>query len=343
MKVLIVGADKIFSIENFFVRHLTNLGLDVRQFTSQNLFNDYYQEGVSHKILFRLGLSSIYRRINDQFKNEVDAFGPDVIWVFKGMELFPESLRWAKKKKIFLANYNPDNPFVFSGRGSGNANITKSIGLYDLHFTYNLEIKNRLEKDYSLRTVFLPFGFDVNESVYEACAREREICAACFLGNPDSARAEFISNVVETGVDVHVYGNDWEKYLNQSRVTIHPHIVGDDVWKVFRKYRIQLNLMRMHNLQSHNMRTFEVPGIGGIMIAPDTAEHRMFFDEGKEIFLFRNVNECSAKIKSVLSLSPDEANVVRHAARAKSLRSGYRYQDRALEVMKELQKLTNIA
>ena len=42
--------------------------------------------------------------------------------------------------------------------------------------------------------------------------------------------------------------------------------------------------MRIHNPDSHNMRSFEVPGVGGIMVAPDTKEHRIFFEVGKEIF-----------------------------------------------------------
>src|SRR5690606_256727 len=120
MKLLIVGSDKIYAIENFYVNYLRKLGVNVHQFSAQSLFYDYYQQGLTNKLLFKIGLSKILDEINELFKKEVEQFQPEVIWVFKGMELYPASLQWAKRKGIKLVNYNPDSPFIFSGPGSGN-------------------------------------------------------------------------------------------------------------------------------------------------------------------------------------------------------------------------------
>ena len=90
------------------------------------------------------------------------------------MEITPDSLEWAKKKKIKLVNYNPDNPFIFSGRGSGNSNVTNSISLYDLHFTYNLSVKEKLEKEFQSKDCFLPFGFDLDDQLFEICANRKK-------------------------------------------------------------------------------------------------------------------------------------------------------------------------
>jgi hypothetical protein len=75
------------------------------------------------------------------------------------MEIFPESLQWAKQKGIKLVSFNPDNPFIFTGKGSGNSNVTQSIPLYDLHFTYNHEIEQQLREKYRSKIAYLPFGF----------------------------------------------------------------------------------------------------------------------------------------------------------------------------------------
>ena len=137
MRLLIVGSDKVFAIENFYVKYLKETDIEVRLFTAQSYFYDYYQSSILHKILFKAGISPILRTINDQFKQVITEFEPQVIFIFKGMEIFPESLQWAKQRGIKLVNYNPDNPFLFTGKGSGNKNVTDSIPLYDLHLTLN--------------------------------------------------------------------------------------------------------------------------------------------------------------------------------------------------------------
>ena len=111
------------------------------------------------------------------------------------------------------------------------------------------------------------------------------------------------------------------------------------MWDTLRKYRIQLNIMRPHNLDSHNMRTFEVPGIGGIQLAPDTKEHRLFFEADKEIFLYNTVEECVNKINYLLSLTTEQANQYRTYAREACVKNKYSYKDRAQQVLAVLEKL----
>jgi hypothetical protein len=36
--------------------------------------------------------------------------------------------------------------------------------------------------------------------------------------------------------------------------------------------------MRVLNLNLHNMRSMEIPGIDGLMLAPHTADHSTFFN-----------------------------------------------------------------
>jgi spore maturation protein CgeB len=339
MRILIVGSNKIFSIENFYVKYLAQGGVSISVFLAPNIFNDYYQQGIINRVMFRAGISSIYKKINNRFREMVERESPDLIWVFKGMELFPESLEWARQRKVKLVNYNPDNPFFFSGRGSGNKNISKAIGLYDLHFTYNLEIKKKIDKEFHTKTCYLPFGFEIEDSLYDHCVVLPEIVEACFLGNPDAFRSAFITKLAGAGVQMTVFGHDWNRFVDHPKIKIQNAVYGRQQWEVLRRYRVQLNLMRPHNKNSHNMRTFEVPGIGGIMVAPDTVEHRMFFEDSKEIFLFQNTAQCVEKIKWLLGLPEYEADEIRVRARDRSLKSKYSYRDRSMQVDAELQKL----
>ncbi|HMG81453.1 MAG TPA: glycosyltransferase [Ferruginibacter sp.] len=339
MRLLIIGSDKIFAIENFYVKYINAEGVIVHNFPAQTLFYDYYGKNVFNKLLFKANLSWILIIINKKFKQEVIRFKPDAILVFKGMEIFPDSLNWVKKRGIKLINYNPDNPFLFSGRGSGNRNIKNSIKLYDLHLTYNSDIKREMEDKYKISTAILPFGFDVSNELFEKCGKQQEIIKVCFLGNPDKHRSKFIHQLAEKGTSIDVYGNDWQKFIDHPNVNILQPIYGEDFWFALRKYRVQLNLMRPHNPDSHNMRSFEIPAIGGIQLAPLTADHKLYFEPEKEIFLYKNVEDCVFQIKKILALPVNEANVIREQARQRSVSSAYSYKDRSKQALQQIEKL----
>jgi spore maturation protein CgeB len=336
-----VGSDEIYAIENFYVKYLRELGAEVSLFTAQNYFYEYYNKSVLNKLFYKSALSGIIGRINGLFKAAIERFRPNIIWVFKGMEIMPESLKWAKSRKIKLVNYNPDNPFIFSGAGSGNRNVIEAVPLYDLHFTYNLAIKEKLEKDYRIKTVFLPFGFDLNDALFRTCADQGEIVRLCFAGNPDRGRAEFVKNMARAGLQIDVFGHHWNHFIKDSSVRIYPPQYGDEFWKVLRRYRVQLNLMRPHNESSHNMRTFEIPAVGGIMLAPDTREHRLFFTDRQEVILFSGINKCVEQAAVLLESSGPATTMIREKARERCLRSGYSYRERTETVLDALKKIVS--
>jgi spore maturation protein CgeB len=340
MRILIVGSDKIYAIENFYKKYLSELGEDVKLFTAQNYFYEYYQKSIINKLLYRASLSGIITKINNLFISEVKQFKPDIIWIFKGMEITPESLEWARQNDIKLVNYNPDNPFIFSGRGSGNQNVTNAIPLYNLHFTYNLAVKKKMETDFNVQTEFLPFGYDLENDLYLSCSRQEEILKVCFAGNPDKERVAFLENMASSGIQIDVFGNNWSRFVKHAGIKVFEPVYGDEFWRVLARYRVQLNLMRVHNIDSHNMRSFEVPAVGGIMLAPDTVEHKLFFKDGQQAFWFSNIKAAVEKANYILGLSTQEAVQIRMNARERSLRSGYSYRDRsktALEKLKALQ------
>lgn len=340
MRILLVGADSPYAIERFYLKYLNeSRGVEAHLFEAQNFFLTYYNKSILNKILFRIGYKKIYTQINAKLTAKILEYRPAILLVFKGMEVFPKTLRFAKNKGIKVANYNPDNPFIFSGRGSGNSNIINSFGLYDVHFTYNMEVKSKIEKEYKIPVKMLPFGFELDADLYQGCTNEPEIIKTSFLGNPDKERAEFIKGLADEGILIDLYGNKWHKFISHPNVKSHSAVYNEDFWKTLRRYRVQLNLMRIHNANSHNMRSFEVPGIGGIMVAPNTLEHKLYFQNQKEVFLYDSVVDCSKIIRELINLSFGEAENIRRNARNRSINSGYSYKDRTKQLLTELQNL----
>ena len=87
------------------------------------------------------------------------------------------------------------------------------------------------------------------------------------------------------------------------------------------------------------MRSFEIPAIGGIQLAPDTIENRSFFENGKEIFLYKNFEECVQMIDYLLAISFEKANAIRIEARKRSLNSRYSYSDRTDDVLRIFEQI----
>jgi spore maturation protein CgeB len=339
MRLFLAGSDNEYAIENFYVKYLKQSGVDVFHFPAQTIFYRYYQQGLRNKVLFRAGLSRILNKLNREFKEQVQEFGPDIIWTFKGMEIFPESLKWARSQGIKLVNYNGDSPFIFSGRGSGNKNVTGSVGLYDLFLTYSRVDRETMQSKFNVKSEILPFGYDASDKLYGDCRQIEEVKKVCFVGNPDSIRANFIKQLANKGVAIDVYGSSWNQYIGHPAVSIFEPVKDDAFWKTMRKYRIQLNLMRPHNPTTHNMRTFECGGIGAIQLAPDTPDHRAYFKDEEEIFLFDDLQECVQKIEYLLNLEKDEADQVRENARGRSIRDGYSYECRSIQALSHLNKM----
>lgn len=333
------GQFKSWALEHHFVRYLSHHA-EVFTYPAEEVFDAYYQSSVLNKVWYRLGLSPIQRLISGELLQQAAEVKPDVLWVFKGMRVTPQVLGQIRSMGIKLANYNPDHPFIFSSRGSGNSNVRQSVALYDLHLCYSRPVQRRIEQEYGIRTAFLPFGFELSESDFESIEGVPEINRGCFVGNPDKIRVAHLQAFAGSGLPVDVYGHGWERHLAPSaNVRIFDAVYGLEYWRTIRSYRLQLNIFRPHNEGSHNMRTFEVPAAGGIMLAPDSPEHREFFTPEQEVFLYRAKDDMVDQARRVLSMPPVQARLVREAARGRSVRSNYTYENRAAQAAEAFKSL----
>lgn len=334
MKILVVGSNKQWAFENHYIKHFKGLGIDADAFPAHDIFYAYYYKNLTNKLLHRIGLSSIYEKINQELLNFIENRNYNIVWVFKGMEIFPSTLRTIKKKGIKLVNLNPDHPFKFDFRGSGNKNVYNSIGEYHLHLCYSLPVKERIENEYGIKGEWLPFGFEEEEITIPA--EKEEILKACFIGNPDLFRVKTIKNLALKGVPIDLYGNNWERWIKPSlemNISIHPAVYKGDFNKVATKYRLQLNIFRPHNDNSHNMRTFEMPGLGCIMLAPESKEHSLLFNDTSEAFFFSGEDELYSKANLILNMDYVTTLAIRKKAIQRSVDSEYSYRNRAAQVI----------
>ena len=303
-------------------------------FPAQTLFLTYYNNSLFNKLIYRLGFSRIIAQIQRKIKDFILNTEPSIVLVFKGMEITPDTVIWMKKRGITLLNYNPAHPFIFSGKGSGNKNLSKSVKLYDYYFSYAEDAVRSLLK-MGIKSFKIPFGFEHNAFEYHELTSENEIPKVCFLGNADKNRVFFINQLAKMGLPIDVYGENWHKFNLESSISVNAGLYGQAFWSTLQKYAVQLNLLRPHNFNTHNMRSFDIPGAGGIMLAPHTKDHATFYEEGKEVFLFTDLADSFRIAKSILAMSFEERQEIRKLARLKSL-SEHTYKHRVLDLMKAI-------
>ncbi len=342
MKILLVGSNFSYAIERYFVRYLAEMGVEINQYAAPDIVFNYHSKNIVNKILFHSKINTGYKPVNKELLKIAYNYKPDVIWVFKGMEIYPETLA-TLKKDFKLANYNPDHPFLITSRGSGNSNVRDSVGHYHLHFCYHNQLIQQIQEEFHIPAVFLPFAYDGDDMVYVDQNTITEIPRICFQANPDAYRVAVVEKLASNGLEVDVFGIGWNKTSLQhnSKVRLFNIASRQEFWKLNQEYRVQLNLFRAYNKGSHNMRTFEIPAVGGIQLAPYSEEQAMFFEEGKEIFFFHDEDDMLVKAKYLLGLSSEDALQIRQAARKRSLASGYTFKDRANTVYQSFKTLVN--
>jgi spore maturation protein CgeB len=330
MRMLMTGVSDPNALEPCYARGLSDqpceLASVILGVTRKSGWRGQYR-----RLLLRFMPHYAFRQSNVRLLQEVAASRPDVVWVFKGMEIYPKTLRALKEQGITLINYNPDHPFRFFSRGSGNAYIRRSVQEYDLHLTYSQRIAKELRDRYpGIRVAIIPFGHDVSGEAFARISCLDEILRACFVGSPDKHRRHKITELVEAGIATDVYGPGWERFLKPSTLLrIHPAVRGEDLLGTLRRYRVQLNFFRPHNIGSHNMRSFEIPACGGLMLAEDSIEHRAFFESGEEAFFFADRSAMIDLASQILAMPKNKADRIRLAARNRSVDGGHSYKHRA--------------
>ncbi len=316
-------------------------------------FPDRYSQLLSNKffkIINRIAPLLLIRIMDKDFVDQVKEFKPSVVLIFKGSEISKRSLKEVRSMGIKLVNYNFDHPFIHFSRGTGNRFVTEAIPYYDLHISYSSLIAKQLSERYQVQTDIIPFGFHITEEQFAQVVQEGrpEINEACFVGNPDSIRIDALQKLLKEKIPVNVYGFGWERYFESSdSLTIHKYRRQNafwedqlEFWKVIRQYRIQLNFFRPHNEGSHNLRTFEVPAVGGILLTPDSMEQRSFFENEIELFFYSDETSLVRQCKRLLAMDAVQIRNIRNNARKKSIEQDYSYRRRTTDLVRLLKKLT---
>src|SRR3989442_1108976 len=114
-------------------RGLAKAGWDVERFS----WLDYM--GLSrlrHRIQGKLMWGPDMARLNRALREAVSRNTYDVVWINRGVHVFPSTLRALKRRCRLLVSYNNDDPFTKKGSTRMWRYVLEGIPCFDLNFVY---------------------------------------------------------------------------------------------------------------------------------------------------------------------------------------------------------------
>lgn len=337
MNILILGSFGSGALENYYLNGIQNLPITISTFDTTNSYYQAINRSIFNKITNKIHPNYFFTPVNTRLLRFIGSNKYDVILIFKGLTIFPDTLKELKYHTSLLCCYNPDHPFKFFSEGSGNRNILNSIQLYDLYFSYATRITKELKTRFQVNAHTIPFGYDdkpVDTKFDNQSALSQKLI---FAGSYDRERAAFLSQLPADMLAI--YGDiKWKtrNHLNNRlKNSYQGHPLNGDAYKqAIRDAPAVLNLLRKQNIEegSHNMRTFEVPGYGGLLLGDRTEEQMLFFEDGKEALFYDCKEELASHI-SFISNNPASVRRMKGAAHQRAMRSGYSYTDRSRQLM----------
>ncbi len=306
LKILIVGSNAKGSLENCYLRTLQKIGVRDIDIFDISLYGYYLsrQEFIFravNRLTFSISMWLAQQRLLRFLTDNEGTY--NVVIVFKGMEFSRRILEACRSicPRATWVNINPDDPFNIESRGSTNSNVINSLSFYDVYFIWSRNLVRKLSERYCKRVEYLPFGYDPDFHLPPSEPVLIESNLVSFVGSWDFERETILTKLAD--YNLRIYGSNWQRVSKRSPIynkITRRGIYGNDLSQVIYRSMVCLNLLRSQNKGAHNMRTFEIPAMGGLMLTTRSAEQNEFFPEGEGCLMFDNVNELRGQLDHVL-------------------------------------------
>ena len=264
------------------------------------------------KVLERPLRSLQQREYNNAIKEKITIFKPDVVLVYKGTFVLPQTLKFAKQHNCKIVLFYPDVSMAAHG-----ANIPASVPLYDVIFTTKTFGITDMEKVYGAKNnIFIPHGFD--PEIHRPLAMTpREManfaCDVSFIGVWSPKKEKMLSYLKEKmpEITLKIWGGQWNKatapFLKTSIQGT--SVIGDLYAIAIQCSKINLAILseKVTGSSSGDLitaRTFHITGASGFMLHERNSESVLYFNENEEAAFFDGEEELVAKVKEFLHDAP---------------------------------------
>lgn len=292
----------------------------------------------------------LIRRLNQDLLDRIAAQQPDVVFVYRGTHILPQTLELARRRhpEVLLAGYNNDDPFSPHYPAWLWRHFLSGLPLYDIVFAYrhrNLDDFRRAgaRRVALLRAWYVP---ERNHPVSLSAAEAAEYASdLVFVGHyEDDGRVSCLEELVRHGWRLRLFGPgyDWDPVLRRSprlRHLLPVRLVwGEDYNKALCGARIALCFLSKLNRDTYTRRCFEIPATGTMMLAEYSDDLAGLYKEDEEAAFFRTPAELAEKAARYLSDDALRARVAA-AGRKRVEADGHDVLSRARDMVEHLREI----
>ena len=260
-------------------------GYQVKVFDFTELLPGIRNRSLLERIQRRLFSEFFTLKIRSNFLKAVDSFSPDLILVSKGLHLDVSTLQNIRSKGISLVNWNPDDFFNLK---NSNASLIEAMVEYDVIVSSRDHLFQKYRDRGAQRLLYLDWYY-VPELHFDH-VKEKTIPAS-FVGSWSPTREEFIGQLTTS---FHIWGGGWEKCSRafKKRHHVQNKILSQlEMSSVFCSSKFNLNLLTHENSDFSNLRFFEVPASGGLLLTERNPSAARYLDDRKECLMFSSPDE----------------------------------------------------
>jgi spore maturation protein CgeB len=274
--------------------------------------SDYYipnvGPSVSGRAMQRVLAPVFIKQFNLEIVRAVARLRPDIVVVFKGNYVQPETLARIRASGTWLVNFYPDNSFMT------HAYLDTAIFKYFDHIftTKRFGIGDFKRKLGLTQVSFLPHGYDPN--VHRPFTDQGSIaqwaCDVSFIGTWSPHKERLLSALrskLNPG-QLRIWGGYWEKCTSPAMqdCIVGEAVLGDLYALAISASKINLGLLSEKRSGASDddqitSRTFHIPASGGFLLHERTDEVAEYFVEGGEMGCFSSEHELIDKVEYYLS------------------------------------------
>jgi len=341
-KVLVIGPLSQGALAESYARAFERLGMEVVRFDSERALMRA-NRFAGNRILRRALRSSLWNAVNREAVEVAQTVRPSLIFAVKCTFFHPETVQQIRKSVgVPFVNHYPDHPYIGIRWDPREASALRRdlidvLRQYSVVFMWERSLVERLQRD-RVEAAYLPFGVDP-ELFNPQTSEEGLHCESCnaihdvaFVATYSRFRCAEVAAVQKHTVAI--WGNNWPRNWGtvSGQHRVHPSIWGSAVGDIYARATLSLNVLNAENLGGPNMRTFEIPGSGGVMLARYSAAQDEFFPENEAAVYYRSPEEMDDKIEWVLRDRELRVRIRKNAAR---LAAAQTYDVRAAQVLRD--------
>lgn len=343
-RLLLIGPSAYGQLPSSYGRSFERQGWDVFNFDYERAYFEaaWYAQNRYWRRALR---SFLWNRLNRATIEVARCVKPDLVVAIKAAYLDPETIfRVRAELGVPFVNFYPDNPYCGVSWVPGHASaqrydLLEAFRQYSALWIWERGLAERLRRD-GVQAACLPFGVDP-DLFYPKPGGSGEKCEECrgahqivFLGQCRSKRRAHVKAVRRH--DVALWGEGWSHpfFIRTGAHRAHRNpSYGEACAKVYSSAAACLNILDDLNMPGHNMRTFEIPASGGVMLSSYTKEQDEFFPENEAAMYYRHPSELDEKIQQLVD---DPRLRARLRANALEIAARHTYRARARKILDDL-------